>query len=113
MDWTATLLAAAGARAERLDGMDLLPVIEGKRPPARRTVYWRYKRAERRLKAVREGELKLVNENGTEALHDLAADPREERNLLAERATDAARLRGLLEKWEQDVRAPRLAGFQA
>lgn len=113
MDWTATLLAAAGARGERLDGMDLLPVMEGKRPPVRRTVFWRYKRAERRLKAVREGDWKLVNENGAEALHDLAADPLEERNVLTERAGDAARLRGLLEKWEQDVRAPRLAGFRA
>jgi N-acetylgalactosamine-6-sulfatase len=112
-DLTATVLAAAGARAARLDGIDLLPVATGQRPASSRTAFWRYKRAERRLKAVREGDLKLVGENGKEELYDLAADPLERSGLLASRPEDAARLRALLARWEKDVAAPRLAGFPA
>jgi hypothetical protein len=56
--------------------------------------------------------MKLVIDNQQEALHDIAADPVEERDLLKEKPEVAARLKKLLAQWEEEVRAPRLAGFQ-
>ena len=50
MDWTATILAAAGATADPaypLDGEDLLPVCTGGRDAVDRTLFWRT-RASRR-----------------------------------------------------------------
>ncbi|MFB3827147.1 MAG: sulfatase-like hydrolase/transferase [Bryobacteraceae bacterium] len=113
MDLTPTLLGAAGAAARaKFDGVDLMPSLTGKRPDFARTVFWRYKRAQERRKCVREGDLKLVIDGAQEELHDLAADGREERNLLAERKTEADALRKKLDAWERDVQAPRLSGFR-
>jgi N-acetylgalactosamine-6-sulfatase len=113
MDLTATLVKAGGAKAPKpLDGIDLAPVLSGARKPFPRTVFWRYKRAENRRKAAREGDMKLVIDNQQEALHDIAADPVEERDLLKEKPEVAARLKKLLAQWEEEVRAARLAGFQ-
>lgn len=116
MDLLPTFLAAAGIAppaGRKLDGVNLLPVIQGRRRPFPRTLFWRYRRGEVTRKAAREGELKLVDDNGAQELHDLAADPLEERDLLASRPREAARLRALLAAWEREVRAPRLAGYRA
>lgn len=115
MDLTATLLSAAGAldRVSRpLDGMDLLPVLmAGNGTTVPRTVYWRYKRGNNRRKAVLEGALKLVIENGKRSLHDLTKDTAEERDLSATRPDDAARLERMIETWERATAAPRLKDF--
>ena len=111
MDLLPTLLAAAGVAppaGRKFDGVDLLAVIRGERKPFARTVFWRYRRAEVTRKAVREGDLKLVDDNGKRELHDLAADPLEQRDLLAAMPDRAAKLDALLSAWEKDVRAPRL-----
>jgi N-acetylgalactosamine-6-sulfatase len=116
MDLMPTLLAAAGVRApagRTLDGVDLLPVLTGKSPPFPRTLFWRAKRGDRVRKAVREGDLKLVLETDQTGLYDLSADRREERNLLAGAASEAARLRKKLDQWEHEVMAPRLRPFRA
>jgi hypothetical protein len=63
-------------------------------------------------KAVREGDLKLVIDNGAEELHDIAKDEREQNNLLPAAAPDAARLKKLLGAWETEVMAPRLKPFR-
>lgn len=114
MDLTATLLAVAGAKppARPLDGINLLDTLRGTRAPFARTIFWRYKRLENRRKAVREGDLKFVDDNGTEALHDLATDPTEKENLLAKLPDRAAALRGKIAAWEKEVAAPRLAAFR-
>ena len=50
---------------------------------------------DRRYRLLREGPLKLVTSStGQELLYDLAADPRETRDLSAERPRDLARMRG-------------------
>ena len=114
MDLTATLLAAAGLSSpRRLDGLDLLPVLAGRRRPFPRTVFWRFRRAENIRKAVRHGDWKLVNDNGREELHHLAGDEYEQRDVLTHQPARAAALRRQLAAWEQEVRAPRLAGFRA
>jgi arylsulfatase A len=114
MDFAPTLLRAAGvATATRFDGIDLLPVLTGARTGEARTLFWRYKRANNVRKAVREGDLKLVIDNGREELHDLAKDPREQNDLLPAAEADAARLRKKLAAWERDVMAPRLRPYRS
>lgn len=113
-DITATMLAAAGAAGgARLDGIDLLPYASGVRPAAQRTLFWRYKRAANRRKAVREGHWKYVFDSGREFLFDLAADPEESKDLLAASPAVVAELKGKLTSWEAETAAGRLRGFQA
>ncbi len=113
MDITSTLLAAAGVPASgaRLDGIDLLPFASGARPAAERTMFWRYKRAANRRKAVRHGRWKYVFDSGAEFLFDLESDPGEKSNLLAADATLVADLKVKLTSWESETAAPRLRGF--
>ena len=112
MDLAPTILAAAGVAPPRpFDGIDLLPALTGRSRPAPRTLFWRYKRAKDVRKAVRDGDWKLVADNGKEELHDLARDAGEQHDLLAARPEDAARLRAKLAAWEREVAAPRLKDF--
>lgn len=110
MDLTSTLAAAAGVKG-RFDGQNLLAEWKADRPMRERTVFWRYKRAENRRKAVRKGVWKYVSENGTESLYHLQDDPSEKNNLLAKEPGKAAELRELVARWERDVAAPRLKAF--
>ncbi|MBL8179242.1 MAG: sulfatase-like hydrolase/transferase [Bryobacterales bacterium] len=114
MDITAAIAAAAGAKPPRkLDGEDLLPYWKGEKPPKPRTVFWRYRRAENTRQAVRHGDWKLVIDNGDESLHNIATDPGEKHNLLAQEPSTAADLRARLAAWDKEVRAPRLKQFYA
>jgi Sulfatase len=85
--------AAVGARFE---GRSLRPAIEGRPlPPG-----WQ-RAAQGSLRSVSDGRLKLVHDLGTGrfALYDLAADPGETRDVLAERRRDFRRLRDVLGGW--------------
>jgi len=116
MDLAPMLLAATGATSpagRRFDGVNLLPVLEGRQEPFSRTVFWRSKRGDRVRKAVRQGELKLVIDEGKEELHDLASDETEQRDLLPGAARIAAELKAKLAEWEKDVMAPRLRPFRS
>ncbi|MBM3735902.1 MAG: N-acetylgalactosamine-6-sulfatase [Acidobacteria bacterium] len=113
MDISATLLAAASVKPPRkLDGMDLLPVMSGKSAPVPRTLFWSYKRAQTRRWAAREGDWKLVVDNGQEALHDLASDEREQHNVIAQHPDKAQRLRSLLDAWKKETAPARLRDFK-
>ena len=82
MDWTATLLALAGAEADPgfpLDGQDLSPVIQGAAPLSRRRLFWRF--VGQGQAAVRDGDLKYLRVGEHEYLFDLKRDPRERANL--------------------------------
>jgi arylsulfatase A-like enzyme len=119
-DWTATLLAAAGARqnpAYPLDGIDLVPQLQatGSAPTRPRQLFWRIGGQ----RAVRDGDLKYVRLAnlaqvvtqgglpaellGTEFLFDVTQDPRERANLLAARPEDAARLSAAWDAWNAAV----------
>ena len=98
MDWTATMLAAAGVQAGDgypLDGVDLRPGLQDaswKRPG---TLAWRMKhRGQRAL--VHEG-WKYLQIDGNDYLFDLKADARERANV-AKRYPD--RLADLKARWE-------------
>ncbi len=113
MDLMPTMLAAAGIRPPRpVDGMDLLPLLGGvRRPPQPRTLFWRYRRMQNVRKAVLEGSMKYVIDNGAEEMHDITKDPQERENLLAAQPKTASALRAKLAGWEREVIAPRMAQF--
>ena len=72
MDWTATILAAAGAPADAaaLDGENLLPVLRREREVYDRALFWRT----RTRAAARIGRWKYVQEGDAEHLYDLGVD---------------------------------------
>ncbi len=82
MDWMPTLLAAAGTAPDPAypsDGLNLLPGLASDAPPVSRKLYWRYRfRAQR---AVRQGNMKWLEIDGSRFLFDLSADPLERANL--------------------------------
>ncbi|MBO0863087.1 MAG: twin-arginine translocation pathway signal protein, partial [Chloracidobacterium sp.] len=106
MDWTATILAAAGVKPERqLDGVNLLPILQGKRPTEERTLCWRIDRAGFRQQAIRSGKWKLVTQPTSvgQLLFDLESDPSERRNLFYEQQAKAAELRAKLMEWDKEM----------
>jgi arylsulfatase A-like enzyme len=115
MDLTASILAATGTPVPpeaRLEGMDLLPILEGRASEVERTLFWRTNAYGQSQRAVRSGDWKLVVDGIATMLFDVRADPGE-RNDLANRRQDVAnRLQPLLAAWERDVdsEAKQLAG---
>src|SRR5207247_2354872 len=82
MDFFPTILNAVDAKApqgRKLDGVDLVPFLRGKQPPFARTLFWRFKRGKVVRKAVRDGDMKMVWDNGKEELHNLSKDESEKR----------------------------------
>jgi arylsulfatase A-like enzyme len=103
MDWTATILAAAGAEADPaypLDGLDLLAVLGGSRRPFARTLFWRHASQA----AARSGDWKYLKlDEKTERLYDLAADEREQADFRAARPEVFERLRAEHARWEAQM----------
>ena len=109
MDWTATILALAGAKAEKefpLDGIDLMPVLTGKKKEMQRTLYWRISQR-RPQNAIRDGNWKwLRDEKGEEYLFDLAVDPAEKNNIKEKFPETFLQLKNKFSAWEKTVLAP-------
>jgi len=106
MDVTATLLAAGGVTVPaeaRPDGINLLPILEGRTPPVERTLFFRNTVGGRQQRAVRRGNWKLLVDGPNTFVFDLAKDVGERRDLASSRADIARTLRPLLAAWEQDV----------
>jgi arylsulfatase A-like enzyme len=105
MDWTASILAAAGAEppAERpLDGVDIVPLLAGKKEAPERTFFWRLPRPDEQFgqKAVRRGKWKFVFDREVELLFDLEGDVGERRNLASRHPEVVKELRAALAAWE-------------
>jgi arylsulfatase A-like enzyme len=99
MDWSATLLAAAGVDADPacpLDGISLLPVLQQPDRLFHRPLYWRMNH--RGQRALRDGDWKYLRVDGNDYLFNLPADERERANLAAR---EPARLAAMREAWEQ------------
>lgn len=80
MDWTATIMAAAGAAPDPdhpLDGVDLMPVCTGARAEYDRVLFWRTRTRD----AARVGKWKYLQDSGSERLFDLSVDPGEKNDL--------------------------------
>jgi arylsulfatase A-like enzyme len=104
MDWTATLLAAAGVLPHRdypMDGISLLPVLDAPGAPIARDLYWRMKF--RGQKALRSGEWKYLVLDGDEFLFDLSRDQRERANLARRHPDRLADLRTRYAAWEASL----------
>jgi len=111
MDLTASILAAAGARppaSYRPDGIDLIPLLEGRRV-VERTLFWRIQNPGRNQRAVRRGRWKYLRDGTHEFLFDLEQDASEHQDLTATQAAMLPELRKLLAAWEADVDAGRAA----
>lgn len=113
LDIAATALAAAGAETTpRLDGVDLVPFLTGRRPAAAHPdLYWRASPS----RAVRSGDWKLIQAETPRGarqtfLFNLRTDPGETRNLARAQPAIAARLANKLAAWEQGLPAPAFEG---
>ena len=108
MDWTATILAAGGARLPAvlpLDGIDLMPVITVKHKPIERTIYWRLLQRVK-YKAVRSGDWKYLEDEKGEYLFNLANDNGEKNNLKEKEQEKFLKLKGFMNDWEKTVLPP-------
>ncbi len=114
LDFTASMLRIAGAKppaGQKLDGIDIVNLVQDGKPPQDRTLFWRGRRGQRTRWAVRDGDLKYVRqadgERNNEYLFDLSRDIGEKTNLLQSQPDDARRLKRLLTQWEQEVKPTR------
>ena len=104
LDVAATALGVAGLDVpEEIDGVDLLPHLDGATARAPHgALCWRYGDQA----AVRAGEWKLVMRAGREELFHLGRDAGEGQDLLAQEPERARALRAEYAKWERGVVAP-------
>ncbi|HMJ71105.1 MAG TPA: sulfatase-like hydrolase/transferase [Cyclobacteriaceae bacterium] len=108
MDWTATILALAGAKAVKtfpLDGINLIPVLTKKTGNIERTLYWRTSQRTKQ-KAMRMGDWKYLQDEKGEYLFNLADDQQEKNDLKEENATVFSSLKQKYAAWEKSVPQP-------
>lgn len=107
LDVLPTALAAAGASTSiPLDGVNLLPLLEGKSDKlAPRELYFRFGVQH----AVRQGDWKLVkaSKDMQPMLVNLAKDPGEQTDLTASEPEKAQALQSLFDKWNAAMQPPR------
>ncbi len=112
MDWTATIAALAGVTAPKdraFDGIDLLPLLSGKEPVKKRTLFWRRvdHTATKTHRAVRDGDWKYIDEtSGKQYLFNLADDVGEKNNLAGKMPEKTHALKKLVEQWEKEISPP-------
>lgn len=97
MDWSATLLDAAGVQAAPgypLDGVSLLPVLQQPGHRFHRPLHWRMNH--RGQRALRDGDWKYLRVDGNDYLFNIPADERERANLAGR---EPARLAAMREEW--------------
>ncbi len=100
MDWSATMLAAAGVAAHPdypLDGVSLLPVLQGG-ASFERAMAWRMKH--RGQRALRDGRWKYLRVDGNDYLFDIEADERQRANRGRAEPERLAAMRAQWEAWE-------------
>lgn len=106
MDWTATMLAAAGVvpdPAYPLDGVSLLPALRDASHRFERTMCWRMKHRDQR--AIRRGRWKYLKVDQHEYLFDVEADERERANRAKAEPALLAELRAEWARWHAEMLA--------
>jgi hypothetical protein len=88
-----------------LEGIDLLPILEGRSPPLERTLFWRITTEVRLQWAVRQGDWKVLIDGDDVLLFNLRADIGERNDLASQRPDLTLKLLPLLGRWETDVDA--------
>jgi arylsulfatase A-like enzyme len=108
MDVLPTVAAAVGvkpAAGRKLDGVDLLPYLNGKaKGPAHEFLYWD---CDANRTAIRNGRWKLVDNNGAVELFDLEADLGEKQDLSQQQPDRTEQLHAALQSWRKG-NAPRI-----
>jgi arylsulfatase A-like enzyme len=98
-----TFLAAAGGSPDpswHVDGVNLLPVWEGKAQSPERTLFWEWQTEGYDQLAALRGNFKLViTRGGKPELYNVFTDPAERRDLAAIQTALAGRLQGELKAW--------------
>ncbi len=109
MDLTATFAAVAGAtppEGYELDGINLIPILTGEQPERERTFYWRINRSNRKMRAIRSGKWKYIDDGGTmDLLFDLESDISERHNLCFQHPEKVEELKATLRSWEAEMEA--------
>jgi arylsulfatase A-like enzyme len=106
MDWTATILEAAGVAPDPafpLDGVSMLPVLREPSRPFARPMHWRMKH--RGQRALRDGDWKYLRVDGVDYLFDLSADERERANRAKREPARLAAMRDAWEAWDATMPA--------
>ncbi len=112
-DFFPTLLAAAGAKppsGQTLDGVNLLPVLQGKTLPER-PLFWHYPHYGNQggapCAAIRRGDWKLIEwyEDDRVELFNLSSDLGEQTDLSTKEPNRVAKLRDELHAWQKSVNA--------
>jgi len=106
-DWSASIIAAAGAPIPpQYEGVNLFPILEGRAPQVERTLFWRSApNSNRTQQAVRLGDWKLVVDANHLLLFNLRTDVGERRDMAVQRPDLVRRLRTLLTEWTRGVDA--------
>jgi arylsulfatase A-like enzyme len=108
MDMTATILAVTNSPVPaeaRLEGINLMPLLQPGAQRTERTLFWRITTQARRQRAVRQGDWKLVLDGGVPMLFDVAKDVGERNDLASQRTDIVRKLFPLIGAWEADVDA--------
>ena len=106
MDWSATMLDAAGVPADPaypLDGASMLPVLRDPTCAFARPLHWRMKH--RGQRALRDGAWKYLRVDGVDYLFDLSRDERERANLAKREPARLAAMRADWEAWNATMPA--------
>jgi arylsulfatase A-like enzyme len=104
MDWSATFLEVAGAKADPaypFDGESVMSVCAGSRSAFDRTVFWRLRTKPQA--AARMGNWKYLRDAVAEHLFDLALDPGEADDLKDKQADTFEKIRAEYKKWESTM----------
>ena len=100
MDWSATMLDAAGAAPDRAyppDGISLLPVLHDARRRFTRRLYWRM--GHRGQRALRDGDWKYLRVDNNDYLFNIPSDERERANQARHEPQRLAAMRQAWESW--------------
>jgi arylsulfatase A-like enzyme len=110
IDFLSTFCDLAGARAPKVDGVSLLPLLRGGRLKPR-PLFWHYPHYSNQGgepgSAIREGPWKLIefHADRRRELFHLLDDPGEMANLVSKRPEVASRLAATLDRWRKETGA--------
>jgi len=112
MDLSASIVSVAGATVpSNYDGINLFPILEGRAPEVERTLYWRTTVGNRSMRAIRNGDWKLVVDANHLFVFNLRQDVGERNDLTYRRTDIARRLRPMLAEWERQIDAEARVNF--
>jgi arylsulfatase A-like enzyme len=106
MDLTASILAATGTAVPAgpaLEGIDLLPILQGRTAAVERTLFFRLITESRQQRAVRQGRWKVLLDGDDFLIFDLERDIAERHDLANEHGEVGRRLIPLFVQWDRDV----------